>query len=58
MTTEAERELIHAALAVAIAPPLHHGDTTFAAKVPWNRIETLRNALLAAGIDWGKAKGR
>lgn len=46
-------ELLDAVIAVAAAPPLRHDPTvTFSTKVPWARIERLREALDAAGIEW------
>lgn len=46
-----ERRVVVAAIEVAIAP---HAKArhTFAAKVSWTRIEELRAALEAVGIDW------
>lgn len=52
-----EYDLWVAAIEIAIYPPLRHDDrTTWAAKVPWNRIEELRAALDKVGIDWRATK--
>lgn len=51
-----EYDLWIAAIDVATAPPVKKGTTSFAASVPWTRIEALRDALEAVGIDWRKAK--
>lgn len=48
-----EYDLWVAALEIAHAVPLtRNASTTFAAKVPWSRIDKLRAALDAVGIDW------
>lgn len=45
-------ELFDAVVAVAAAPPRTHSATTFAAQVPWVRIDRLRAALDACDIEW------
>lgn len=45
-------ELLDAAIAVAAAAPNNPHQHVFAAKVPWTRIQRLRAALDAAGIEW------
>ena len=47
-----EWDLWVAAVEVAMSAPLRHGPTTSYAKVYWPRIEQLRAALDAVGIDW------
>lgn len=49
-------ELFDAVISVAAAAPMKKGATVFAAQIPWSRIERLRNALDAAGIEWRVAK--
>ena len=46
------QELFDAVIAVADAPPDKPGTHVFAVLVPWTRIQRLRAALDAAGIDW------
>jgi hypothetical protein len=53
--TEEQRRVFVAAIEVAIAPHAKNRHT-FAAKVPWKRVEELRDALEAAGIDWQKVQ--
>lgn len=52
MTQEQLIELIAAACSVAAAVPNKPGQYVFAAKVPWTRIDRLREALEDAGYPW------
>lgn len=45
-------ELLLAAIGIAEAAPAKRSQSTYAALVPWSRIERLRAALDAAGIEW------
>jgi hypothetical protein len=46
------KELFDAVIAVASAPPQAPGANVYAAKVPWSRIQRLRDALDACGVVW------
>lgn len=52
MTVDPFTELVDAVIAVADFPPAKGGTNVYAAKVPWHRIQRLRAALDAAGIEW------
>jgi len=52
LTQDQLRDILNAAVMVAEAAPLKGGQYVFAAKIPWNRIKRLREALDAAGIAW------
>ncbi len=51
-----EYDLWVAAIEVATYAPLRPGTHVSGAKVAWPRLEALRAALDALGIDWRKAK--
>jgi hypothetical protein len=56
LTEDQVTELVHAALSVAVAPPLKKGQYVYNAQVPWTRIDRLRRALSAIGVDWLNTK--
>jgi hypothetical protein len=53
-----EYELWLAAIEVAIHAPLDRGVSTGSAQIYWPKIDRLRDALDAVGIDWRAAKQR
>jgi pyruvate-formate lyase-activating enzyme len=52
LSSDELRAVVVTAAFAAAAPPLKRGAYVHAAQVPWSRIEALRDALDAAGIDW------
>jgi hypothetical protein len=51
-----EHELWMAAVSVAVSAPLTHGPSTTYALVYWPRMDALRAALDAVGVDWRAVK--